>query len=77
MNSRIPVWGYVFERIVWGPKSWLFSTVVAGTLATAWAAQAGSSYLAVWSSDNGTDDKPGVLNTDFLAIIDAVFTTLP
>ena len=71
MNSRIPVWGYVFERIVWGPKSWLFSTVVAGTLATAWAAQAGSSYLAVWSSDNGTDDKPGVLNTDFLAIIDA------
>ena len=71
MNSRIPVWGYVFERIVWGPKSWLFSTVVAGTLATAWAAQAGSSYLAVWSSDNETDDKPGVLNTDFLAIIDA------
>ena len=20
MNSRIPVWGYVFERIVWRPK---------------------------------------------------------
>jgi hypothetical protein len=35
------------------------------------AGQAGSSYLAIWSSDKETDDRPGVLNTDFLAIIDA------
>src|SRR5690242_12252486 len=34
-------------------------------------AQAASSYLAVWASDKETDDRPGVLDTDFLAIIDA------
>ena len=53
------------------PKSWLFSVVLACALATSWTARAGSSYLAVWSSDKETDDKLGVLNTDFLAIIDA------
>jgi hypothetical protein len=40
-------------------------------LTAPWSALAGSSYLAVWSSDEETDDKPSVLNTDFLAIIDA------
>jgi len=44
---------------------------LACALGASWAAQAGSSYLAVWSSDKGTDDKPGILDTDFLAIIDA------
>jgi hypothetical protein len=39
--------------------------------ATIGVAQAASSYLAVWASDKETDDKPGVLNTDFLAVIDA------
>lgn len=34
-----------------------------------WNAHAGSSYLAVWSSDKQNDDQR--LNTDFLAIIDA------
>ncbi len=53
------------------PKSWLFSVVLACALATSWTARAGSSYLAVWSSDKETDDKLGGLNTDFLAIIDA------
>jgi hypothetical protein len=52
-------------------KSWLLAAVLACTLAAPWSAVAGSSYLAVWSSDEETDDKPGVLNTDFLAIIDA------
>jgi hypothetical protein len=52
-------------------KSCLFSGALACVLGVSWAAQAGSSYLAVWSSDNETDGKPGVLNTDFLAIIDA------
>jgi len=49
----------------------VFIGTLACALAAAWAACAGSSYLAVWSSDKETDDKPGVLNTDFLAIIDA------
>jgi hypothetical protein len=52
-------------------KGWLLPTVLACTLAAPWNALAGSSYLAVWSSDKETDDRPGVLNTDFLAIIDA------
>ncbi len=54
------------------PHILLFSgTLACAALATSWAAHAGSSYLAVWSSDKETDDKSGVLNTDFLAIIDA------
>jgi hypothetical protein len=52
-------------------KGWLLPSVLACALAPSWSALAGSSYLAVWSSDKGTDDRPGVLNTDFLAIIDA------
>ena len=52
-------------------KNWLLTAVFACALAPPWSALAGSSYLAVWSSDKGTDDRPGVLNTDFLAIIDA------
>jgi hypothetical protein len=52
-------------------RGWLLPTVLACTLAAPWSALAGSSYLAVWSSDKETDDRPGVLNTDFLAIIDA------
>jgi hypothetical protein len=71
MNSRVPVRGYEFKRVMWGPKGWPFSAVLACALGASWAAQAGSSYLAVWSSDKGTDDKPGILDTDFLAIIDA------
>ena len=52
-------------------KSWLLTAVFACALAPSYGALAGSSYLAVWSSDKGTDDRPGVLDTDFLAIIDA------
>jgi hypothetical protein len=52
-------------------KGWLLPAVLACALAAPGSALAGSSYLAVWSSDKGTDDRPGVLNTDFLAIIDA------
>lgn len=52
-------------------KNLLLTVVFACALAPPWSALARSSYLAVWSSDKGTDDKPGVLNTDFLAIIDA------
>ena len=52
-------------------KGWLLPAVLACNLAAPWSALAGSSYLAVWSSDKETDDKPAVLNTDFLAIIDA------
>ena len=46
---------------------------LAGVLAAPCSAHAGSSYLAVWSSDKETDDpnNPNGLNTDFLAIIDA------
>ena len=43
--------------------------VLACTLTVSWSAEAGSSYLAVWSSDKPNDDQR--LNTDFLAIIDA------
>jgi hypothetical protein len=52
-------------------KSLLFSVTLAWALTSSWTAHSGSSYLAIWSSDKETDDKPGVLNTDFLAIIDA------
>jgi hypothetical protein len=52
-------------------KSLLFSATLTCALANSWTAYAGSNYLAVWSSDKETDDRPGVLNTDFLAIIDA------
>jgi hypothetical protein len=52
-------------------KSWLLAAVFAYTLAAPLSALAGSSYLAVWSSDKETDDRAGILNTDFLAIIDA------
>ena len=38
-------------------------------VSVSWGAQAGSSYLAVWSSDKQNDDQR--LNMDFLAIIDA------
>src|SRR5215831_20503493 len=69
MKSRMPVRRRLFTRIVSRPL--LFSGTLACALGTTWAAQAGSSYLAVWSSDKETDDKPGVLNADFLAIIDA------
>jgi hypothetical protein len=50
-------------------KGWLLPAVLACTLAAPWSALAGSSYLAVWSSDKETDNNH--LNTDFLAIIDA------
>jgi len=69
MKSRMPVRHCLFTRIVSRPL-W-FSGTLACALGTSWAAQAGSSYLAVWSSDKETDDKRGVLNADFLAIIDA------
>jgi hypothetical protein len=49
--------------------SWLLPAALACVLATSWSAHAGSSYLAVWSSDKETNDPS--LNTDFLAIIDA------
>jgi hypothetical protein len=52
-------------------KGWLLPAVLACTLGAPWSAHAGSSYLAVWSSDKETDDRASVLNTDFLAIIDA------
>jgi hypothetical protein len=52
-------------------KGSLLPAVLACILTAPWSALAGSSYLAVWSSDEETDDKPSVLNTDFLAIIDA------
>jgi hypothetical protein len=52
-------------------KSLLFSAAFTCALASSWTAHAGASYLAVWSSDKETDDRPGVLNDDFLAIIDA------
>ena len=52
-------------------KGSLLPAVLACALAVPWSAFAGSSYLAVWSSDEETDDRPGVLNADFLAIIDA------
>jgi hypothetical protein len=50
-------------------KSWLFSAALVCALATSWGAHAGSSYLAVWSSDKDPDANS--LITDFLAIIDA------
>jgi hypothetical protein len=71
---RDPAWtpsGMAANIFTGMQKSFLFSGTLACALASSWTAQAGSSYLAVWSSDKETDDKPGVLNTDFLAIIDA------
>jgi hypothetical protein len=53
-----------FRRI-----GWLLPGILVCTLASASSAHAGSSYLAVWSSDKETDDLR--LNQDFLAIIDA------
>ena len=50
-------------------KGWLAPAALACGLAASWSAHAGSSYLAVWSSDK--DPAEGSLNTDFLAIIDA------
>ena len=50
-------------------RSVLLAVVAAPVLTTSWSASAGSSYLAVWSSDKGKDDN--LRSTDFLAIIDA------
>ena len=50
-------------------RGWLLVATLAFVLAASWSAHAGSSYLAVWSSDK--DPAKGSLNTDFLAIIDA------
>ena len=69
MKSCMPLRHCLITRILSRPL-W-FSGTFACALAASWAAGAGSSYLAVWSSDKETDDKPGVLNADFLAIIDA------
>jgi hypothetical protein len=52
-------------------KGWLLPAALACTLAAPSSAHAGSSYLAVWSSDKETEDPSDHLNTDFLAIIDA------
>ena len=52
-----------------GRNATLLAAVVACTLTAAWSADAGSSYLAVWSSDKEKQDSRR--NTDFLAIIDA------
>lgn len=45
------------------------ATALACALTLSWSAHAGSSYLAVWSSDKEKQDSR--TNTDFLAIIDA------
>lgn len=52
-------------------RSWagLLAVALAGTLSWAGSADAGSSYLAVWSSDKTVGDPSR--STDFLAIIDA------
>ena len=50
-------------------RGWLVVVTLAFALVASWSAHAGSSYLAVWSSDK--DPAKGNLNTDFLAIIDA------
>jgi hypothetical protein len=50
-------------------RGWLLVVTLAFALVVSWNAHAGSSYLAVWSSDK--DPAKGSLNTDFLAIIDA------
>jgi hypothetical protein len=46
----------------------LLVVTLAFAFVASWSAHAGSSYLAVWSSDK--DPAKGSLNTDFLAIID-------
>ena len=50
-------------------KALLLAAALFCGVSVSWGAQAGSSYLAVWSSDKQNDDHR--LNTDFLAIIDA------
>jgi hypothetical protein len=50
-------------------KGWLLPAALACTLIGPWSAHAGSSYLAVWSSDK--EPVANSLITDFLAIIDA------
>jgi hypothetical protein len=52
-----------------GWRGRLLSAALACAFSASPGAYAGSSYLAVWSSDKATDDIR--LNTDFLAIIDA------
>lgn len=69
MTSHPPARRPLFRRIRW--RLGMLSGTLACALAVSWPACAGSSYLAVWSSDKETDDRPGVLNTDFLTIIDA------
>jgi len=49
-------------------KVLLLTAALCSGMAVSSSAQAGSSYLAVWSSDKQNDDQR--LNTDFLAIID-------
>jgi hypothetical protein len=68
---RVPAWtaSGIAAAILAGAKILLFAGALACALAASWTADAGSSYLAVWSSDKETDDNR--LNTDFLAIIDA------
>jgi hypothetical protein len=50
-------------------KAALLAAALACALTASWSASAGSSYLAVWSSDKEKDANRG--STDFLAIIDA------
>ena len=50
-------------------RAFLLAAALLCGVIVSWNAHAGSSYLAVWSSDKQNDDQR--LNTDFLAIIDA------
>src|SRR4051794_31870314 len=50
-------------------KAALLAAALACAPSVSWSASAGSSYLAVWSSDKGKDANRS--GTDFLAIIDA------
>ncbi len=71
---RNPAWtsrGIAAALFIGMRRGLLFIGASACAAAASWAAHAGSSYLAVWSSDKETDDRPGVLNEDFLAVIDA------
>jgi hypothetical protein len=58
-----------FKTLCFSRTGWLLLAALACVLAISWSAHAGSSYLAVWSSDKETNNPS--LNTDFLAIIDA------
>ena len=51
------------------PQALLLAAALFCGVSVSWDAQAGSSYLAVWSSDKQNHDHR--LNTDFLAIVDA------